>query len=793
MTPGWRGYVPGAIVRLERGAIGLQLFERGDDGSRGVLVRMVIEDARPEAAVECEAPLEQRFHYFLGADPSRWVSDARSYSRLRVPDIVPGVELVLRAEGGRFKYDLVFEPGVDPACLSLRFEGVAGVEEGAYGALRLHTALGDVEMPAGRTFEVTPSGAPRELAARFQAIASDTAVLQVDARDPSLRLVVDPAFFWATYVGGSYDGGGFPDVIQALALDAQGDIVAAGSAGYPGFPITPGAYVNYPSGNPDAGTRNIFVAKFDRRTSALRWASMLGGSNVQQDPEAIALDGQGRPTVGGWTFASDFPTTPGAYDRVKNALGDAGFVFRLTADGSGLVFSTLLDSTRTLNSTEIHALAVAGSGATLVTGWTSAPNFPTTPGAFDSTIGWVRDAFVTRLDPTGSSLEWSTYLGGNEDDKGVGIALDGAENVTIAGSTNSTDFPVTPGAYDTGPPTSLDTFVTRLRSDGSALLWSTLLGGSGEDEVQDMALQPDGSVVVGGRTLSLDYPVTPGAFQPTGFYNDVPFFDEGFVSRLDPSGSRLLGSTYFGSPGIGFDQVNSVTVDVSGLVTIAGSGANVIVTPGAFDTTYNTGFDWFVTRFDPAMRRVFYSTYVGGAESEFVLDSVLSTTGRLTAGGASHGLFPVTPGAFDTTYNGGQTDGVLVSMDLYLRGVESISDSQPSCLGPLAANVTAMPSPGSPDFGFVCSAAPPDATGWLVVARIPAGSTTFPFGALRPHFASAVFPVSSDRNGYVERASPELVASSGARYLAQFLFRNPPSCTTASLVASSNVLAITVQ
>jgi len=380
----------------------------------------------------------------------------------------------------------------------------------------------------------------------------------------------------------------------------------------------------------------------------LRFGTFLGGT-ANDLGTTVARGADGSTYVAGSTFSTDFPTTPGAFDPAANGDWDA-FVSKLDPTGSKLDHSTFIGGT---NYDVGNSVSVDAAGAVYIGGFTASDNFPTTPGAFSPTYNGTSDAFVTKLDPQGASLVYSTYMGGSDSNNnwifGLALASDGM--VYGTGYTSSADFPTTPGAFDRvinddGVGDWEDAFVIRLSADGSALDYGTFLGGQYGEYGYGVAVAPDGTAYATGRTRSDDFPVTPGAFDPTynGGDGDV------FVSRLSADGSALVSSTYLG--GRDYEEPESMGVDTGGNAYVVGDTGSVDfpTTPGAYDRTANSGiiFDAFVTKVDPTGGHLVYSTYLGGKSFDTGKDLELEADGTVTVTGETDSSnFPTTPGAFD--------------------------------------------------------------------------------------------------------------------------------------------------
>jgi len=434
------------------------------------------------------------------------------------------------------------------------------------------------------------------------------------------------------------------------------------------------------------------------------------------------VDASGNAYVTGSTsWYSSFPTTPGAFQTTNGGQSTA-FVTKLNATGSALVYSTYLGGSVVDSG---NGIAVDASGNAYVTGSTLSSNFPTTPGAFQTTIGGAENVFVTKLNVTGSALLYSTYLGGGgqiagcavDQDGGNGIAVDASGNAYVTGYAQSPNFPTTPGAFQTALGVGSrpcvygvqqNAFVSKLNTDGSALVYSTYLGGGGYDTGKGIALDASGNAYIAGPTQSGNFPTTPGAFQTTC----PPYNACSFVSKLNAAGSALVYSTYLSTgaaPGSGSAQglaldasgnayvtgyilwdslreqifvsklnaagsalvyytylggINSgagagIAVDASGNAYVTGlanwaNGAGFPTTPGAFQTTFGGGDDdAFVSKLNAAGSALVYSTYLGGSGNDRGSGIAVDASGNAYVTGYAYSSnFPTTPGAFQTTSSG---------------------------------------------------------------------------------------------------------------------------------------------
>ncbi len=787
------GRVGAVNVLVEPDAIGLQLSEPGRP-ERGAFVRIRFVNPSPDCRIEPQVRLAGIESFFLGNDPAHWATGLPRWGGLRLTCAWNGVDIVLRESGGQLEYDVEVAPGVDLDVVRFEVEGGGPlILDGE--RLGLSTAVGILWQRIPACWQQDARGVRKSIEGLWLPFGPSRFGLHAPERDVKQALVVDPQIAWGTYVG-SVTG---EDTPIGLARTPSGDLVVAGHAAWTmAFPQTPGAY-QHPSGTIFG---NVVVFRVEGSTGALVYSSVIGGSSGAAAWAGVALDQWGAPIVAGQTRSTDFPTTTGAFDPIMNALDTAAFVLRLSPMGDQLIYSTYLEAPAAFQGGLAQGVAATADGSAVVVGIAYDASFPTTPGAFDTTYNGNEDAFVLRLDPTGSTLEWSTFLGGPLLwDAAHAVAIGSSGAVTVVGYTGDASFPVTPGSYSTvppGPQTQRQAFVTRLTPAGDALEWSTFLGGSQDDRAFSVALDADGGVIVGGETLSPNFPVTPGvaqaALHPSASQNQ---FVDGFVARLDSTGSQLVYGTYLGGTP-NYEAPFGLAVDASGVATVTGrSGATTGFpeTPGAYNWNPPVTYDFYLTRLGPR-GELLYSTFVGSPLAEdWGADVVRAPDGRITVVGHTIGPgFPTTPGAFGPSYFGGGRDITLAQLDLLYEGESVLGASTRSCRGPLEAKAAQWPLSGTPDFALWCSQAPPMSTGFLLLGT--AASTPIQVAGvalwLEPNRPIKRIPITSDGFGWVRTNVDLTGVPPGKRFAGQFLIRNTPVCGAQGW-CSSNAVAITVQ
>jgi hypothetical protein len=629
------------------------------------VLRMKLVGGNATAKIAPTGELPGKSNYLSGNDPKQWRTNLSNYTKVEYRDVYPGVDLVYYGNQRQLEHDFVIAPGADPKAIRLAFQGTRKISLNSAGDLVLDTNEGEVQLKQLRVYQKV-NGEEQKIAARYVLKGKRRVAFEVAEYDRRQPLVIDPVLSYSTYLGGSGDesssgialdasgdayvagvtsdtnfpttsgafqttygggplnvfvtklnptgsaliystylGGNSNDIGRGIAVDASGNAYVTGSTQSANFPTTLGAFQTVFNGGPN----DAFVTELNPTGSALVYSTYLGGNsggNSDNQGRGIAVDASGNAYVTGITQSTNFPTTPGAFQTTYGgSSGDNAIVTKLNPTGSALVYSTYLGGSGNGSSDgDIGAgIAVDASGNAYVTGATNSTDFPTTPGAFQTTYSAGReDAFVTKLNSTGSALVYSTYLGGSGDvypagQGGSGIALDASGNAYVVGTTASTNFPTTTGAYQTTYGGGLqDCFVTKLNSTGSALVYSTYLGGNSNEGSSGIAVDASGNAYVTGGTQSTNFPTTPAAFQTTSGGG----IQDAFVTKLNSTGSALVYSTYLG--GNSDDAGSGIALDASANAYVTGStnSTNFPTTPGAFQTTSGGGYDVFVAKFTPS-------------------------------------------------------------------------------------------------------------------------------------------------------------------------------------------------
>ncbi len=641
----------------------LQQPSRAKRPNQSVL-RVQLVNSNRNATLTGVGQLPGRTNYLRGKDASKWSRNIPSYAKVQYADVFPGVDLLYYGSERQLEYDFVIAPGADPQPVALRFRGARELHvDSANGDLIASIGKEELRFHRPVAYQDSPdaSSSRRAVAAGYVLGPDNQVRFELGPYDHNRALVIDPTLSYSTYLGGSGD-----DTATSIAVDGAGNAYVIGYTDSPNFPTTSGAYQTACKGTCSATNVDGFVSKLDPTGSFLVYSTYIGGSG-NDFLNGIALDASGNAYLAGQTMSTDFPTTAGAF---RTACGDSSctkgdaFAAELSADGSSLVYSTYFGGN---GIDQANNIALDAANNAYITGFTQSTTFPVTPGVFQKTCVCTAKpvAFIAELNSTGSALVYATYLGGNNGDVAYAIVLDSANNAYVTGYTRSKNFPVTASAFQQTSSADTAAFVTKMNSTGTALVYSTYLGGSSSASVPckacavDITIDSAGDAYVSGLTAEANFPLTPGAFQST--FKSTPQGHDAFITELNPSGSALVFSTYYG--GSGDDGATGILLDAAGNVWIKGNSMSpdLPTTPGAYQVASGGNFDAYLAELNPTGTALLYGTYLGGKGKEFggatrmmALDSQNPPNVYVT-GYTTSTNFPVTTGALQT-HSGGLND-----------------------------------------------------------------------------------------------------------------------------------------
>ena len=567
-------------------------------------------------------PLAGDVHLLVGGDSRRWRTGLQRSRRLRLHEIWPGVDAVVRAEGGGFRYDFELAPGADFRSIRLALEPPARARLTPDGGLVLEADAERLRESRPVCFQTAPEG---RLPVRCGfALNGRTVTFNMAATDPSLPLVIDPPIVFATYLGGARSDAAF-----AAATDTAGNIYLTGQTVSRAFPTTPAALRETV---PDEENSFAFVTKISP-DGRLVYSTYLGGS-VYDVGDAIAVDAAGAAYIAGETNSPDFPVTSGAFQRRPGGGLDA-FVAKLSPDGSRLEYATYLAGA---SSDVGRGIAVDAGGRAFVTGSTSSTDFPTTDGAYQREPGGSDDVFVAQLDPLGRRLEYSTRIGGVGGDHATDIAVGAGGEAVVAGWT------------DTRRTLGLsDAFCLKLDRRGSELLYLKFIGGFGQEFAEGVAIDAAGAAYVAGGTNSNDFPATAGAALRERLPGSLLRFD-GFVVKLDPTGETYEYSTYLPD-----GAARTIAIDPSGRAFAAGSSEAVTLPHFPEPAPATETGDAFVIEISPDGSRFDGRARFGGSglDDAFAVAAAETEGEFYVVGMTSSGNLPVPAEAVQVAFGGG--------------------------------------------------------------------------------------------------------------------------------------------
>ncbi len=561
--------------------------------------------ANPAANVRGEQQLTERRNYLLGNNCAKWQTDVSTFRRVTYEDIYPGINLTYYGNHGEIEYDFAVAAGVDPGVIRLAFDRDVRRKIAANGDLVLRKGRQEIVERRPQIYQEI-NGTRQKIDGHYVLLRNQEVGFEIGDYDKSLPLIIDPTLVFSTFLGGGAD-----DLGSSITLDSNGNVYVTGTTSSANFPTQGPAYPN------NKGLSDIFVTKFDGATGNIVYSTYIGGSGIDR-ADAIAIDSNGNAYVVGRvdSTSTDFPSTPGSFAPAYRGGDFDGVVLKLNPQGNALVYSGFLGGEE---NDSVQGIAVDANGVAYVTGGTKSNSFPTSVGTYQGSRAGDTDAFLTKINASGSGLLYSTFIGGAGTDRGSGVAIDGNGIAYVAGYGASPDFP-TEDPFQAGFGGSFDAFIAKFDTNASgisSLVFCSNLGGTGDDKAFGIAIDNAASnVYVVGQTSSNNFPVLNPA-QPTSGGS----FDA-FIAKISTAGAKVF-ATYYG--GSGDDRGTGIAVNPGGVyVTGFTASTNLpVVTPLQLNNA--GGFDAFVAKLNLNGSSVLYSTYLGGTANENFVAAVTAT------------------------------------------------------------------------------------------------------------------------------------------------------------------------
>ncbi len=647
---------------------------------------------------------DSKTNYLIGNDKSKWVRNAAQYNQLMYENIYDNIDLDYYSVDQRIKYDYVVKPGGDISDIQVEYEGIEKLSINQKGQLVIQTTWGETIDQKPYSYQ-TINGKQKKVEVEYEIINKNTFGFKAMQKyNMNQTLIIDPySLVWSTLIGGEGTSS-----IDDIIIASNKDVLITGNTSINNFPITPGVYQINKNSQIDA-----FVSRFSKNADSLIFSTFIGGSS-NDFSNSISLTSNEDIIITGYTYSGDFPVTPGAYFNPNAALFRV-FASKISQGGTNLLYSSIIGNVP--SSAKVDHAICANEDIILVGRTYSSSNFPVTPGAYQTNPSGSYVGFVTRLNASGSALIYSTLLGGNDVDNIKSVELTTNEEVIVSGNTNSFNFPVTSGVYQSSYKDSFDVFVTRLNNTGTGLIYSTFLGGTGSDFNSSVSIMNNGNIAVTGETGSSDFPVTPGVLQ-----ENILGERDAFISVLSADLSSLISSTFLG--GGKMDRSEDIFLIDQNKIVVSGntSSLDFPTTTDAYQSNALDSNDAFISVLNLSLDSLSYSSYFGGSDHDYLYATAFNEGNIWAAGSSSSIDFPVTPGVFTTDIMNSNQHGFVVKF------IDCIDNNLGINIQVASSNENV--SNGSATVNFITQGTPPYTYQWdnnqttQTVSNLSAGSYT---------------------------------------------------------------------
>lgn len=760
----------------------------GSDGAprAGHVIALTFENASTELCLTGADPAKTRVSAFRGKSANSWIPSMPVFHEVWMYHLYRDLDVQFEIRDSGLEYTLNLGSTADLDQFVTRVDGSTDIRLDQCGDLMIETPLGSIRQSIPRCYELDRLGIRREVVAQFRLLGNQRFGILAHRTFANSSLVIDPLLSYATYLGGS----GF-DNVKYISVHPGGVAFLAGEAPA-GFPTTPGAFETTYNG----GSTDVFITRSTAAGSSVDYSTYLG-SGTLDECRGMAVDGFLDASVSVATTSTLMPITIGAF---QSQFGGA-YIAKLAPMGDAIVFGTYFGGNQTSGS----VLAADELGNVYETGGVIQNDIPTTPGAYSVVPIGGGDFFSVKFSQDGTSLIYSTYLGGSQSDTNYAVTVSPDHSTLYCGETFSPDLPSTSGAFQSNLNGFSDAFILKLSPDGSSVAFSSYIGGNAgfvNERGIGVAVGADGCPVVIGWTYAPDFPFVAGSID-MGF---PPGWPRPFVVKFTPQGDQLVFSARLSSSiGLG---LGGVAIDANNNVVLAGGAgkdfpttSDALPMPGGSATSSKA----LLTKLGPLGKGFVFTTLYGGNGNDGASAGVgLDMFGAAYIAGLTNSThLPVTSNAFDKTFNGYyDTWFGKFNIPLYPMGVSGYGSGTPGCAGPqtLLCESSLRSAPGN--FTLECNHAPPNALGLILVSdqQDLAGSDPFYLGILL-HVGmfttnlSGLDIVSTNMDtASVTLSLPDLTSIIGSTFYAQAVWLWPPATCTPSPfgLSSSSALSITV-
>lgn len=667
------------------------------------------------------------YNYYLGNNSANWKSKVHAAEAVQMNDIYQGITMKWYTESMQLKYEFHVSPGVNASIIKMEYNGANSLLVNKKGQLEVATSLGKVIEDKPYAYQIV-NGNLKIVPCDFLLSGNEVSFSFPSGYNQNAPLVIDPTLIFSTFSGSVADNFG-----MTATYDLQGNLYSGGTVFNNGFPTTLGAYSSTFSGIVGQGITDVIITKYNPSGTAQVYSTYFGGVECET-VHSLIVNEQDELFFFGVTSSPDFPISSNAFDQSFNGgtpyssvangtnftIGTDIYVSKLSADGTAMLGSTYIggslnDGMNYPNALNYDTLQynygdqfrgevmVDAAGNCFVATCTRSADFPIVNG-FGTTLSGGQAGVVFKFNPDLSSLEWSTYLNGQNKDAAYSLKVNDVGEVFVTGGTSSPNFPVTAGAYQTAfLGGKVDAFVTHISADGTAILHSTFLGTNQYDQAYFVEIDRFGNVHIVGQTRGPSaFPVTAGAYINPGSCQ--------FITSLNATLSAINYSTIFGN-GNGLVNISpsAFLVDVCGNIYVAGWGGGIAgslqqpnalagmpITPDAVFPTAPNGYDFYLIVFEKNAQGLLYGSYFGGNQSQEHVDggtSRFDSNGivyqSVCAGCGGFSDFPTTPGAWSATNNAvGRCNNGMFKFDFEIVPVADFTVSNVSGCAPLEITFT---------------------------------------------------------------------------------------------------------